>query len=161
MKQVVVPSGMLKYNRFYDWPPEPEYARVYQSPPPKNLPRSTTKKYNGIEDDSDGSLGGYESSDSYWYDASLARKKQKKKRKGLKKVGHQVKKGATAVTDATLQAGGAVVGATVGLGGAVVGTTVGATMGIVKGKWFSSCESSGKTIKPYLMSFFFLEWTNV
>lgn len=155
VKQVVVPSGMLKYNRFYDWPPEPEYARVYQSPPPKNLPRSTTKKYNGIEDDSDGSLGGYESSDSYWYDASLARKKQKKKRKGLKKVGHQVKKGATAVTDATLQAGGAVVGATVGLGGAVVGTTVGATMGIVKGKWFSSCESSGKTIKPYLMSFFF------
>merc|ERR1712238_618080 len=37
VKQIVVPSNVLMYNRFYDWPPEPEYARVYASPPPRNL----------------------------------------------------------------------------------------------------------------------------
>jgi hypothetical protein len=31
---VVVPYSQLKYQRMYDWPPEPKYARV-QVPPPK------------------------------------------------------------------------------------------------------------------------------
>ena len=37
-KEVAVPSTPLSncYRRFYDWPPEPEYARVTKSKPPKN-----------------------------------------------------------------------------------------------------------------------------
>jgi len=128
VKQVVVPKGALKYTRFYDWPPEPEYARVYQAPPPRNLnikKESIRKNLPGGDEMSD---DGYESSDSYWYDATLARTKKKKKKTGLKKVAHQAKKGAGVVVGTTVQGAGAVVDIT----GAVVGTTVGATMGVAK-----------------------------
>ena len=34
MKHVAVPYSQLSYNpRFYDWPPEPEYARVLKEDP--------------------------------------------------------------------------------------------------------------------------------
>jgi hypothetical protein len=132
VKQVVVPNRVLKYNRFYDWPPEPEFARVYQAPPPRNLNIKKDPVRRTLYND-DVSEEGYESTDSYWYDATLARKKQKKKRKGIKKVGHQVKKGAGVVVGTTVQGAGAVVDIT----GAVVGTTVGATMGMAKGMLLS------------------------
>eukprot|EP00980_Cylindrotheca_fusiformis_P006234 scaffold1334_cov123-Cylindrotheca_fusiformis.AAC.4 len=144
VKQVIVPSSVLKYNRFYDWPPEPEYARVYQAPPPKNinLKKAAVKELNAdpsaaelvsVESGSDGeNEEGYESSDSYWYDATLARTKKKKKKKGLKKVGHQIKKGTGVVVGTSVEAGGALTGAVLGVTGAVVGTTVGATIGIAK-----------------------------
>lgn len=35
---VVVPYSQLKYQRMYDWPPEPQYARVKISPKPKPTP---------------------------------------------------------------------------------------------------------------------------
>jgi hypothetical protein len=143
VRQVVIPSSVLKYSRFYDWPPEPEYARVYQAPPPRNLSiRKSTKEMNAADADngeahSDGGGSeaeeGYESSESFWYDATLARTKKKKKKKGLKKVGHQIKKGTGAVVGGSLEAGGAFTGAVVGVTGAVVGTTFGATMGVAKG----------------------------
>lgn len=31
VRSVVVPCSVLKYNRFYEWPPEAEYARVYEA----------------------------------------------------------------------------------------------------------------------------------
>jgi hypothetical protein len=136
VKQVIVPSSVLKYNRFYDWPPEPEYARVYQAPPPRNLSmKKSTKELSADAGEASGSEAedGYESSDSFWYDATLARTKKKKKKKGLKKVGHQIKKGTGAVVGTTVEAGGAFTGAVVGVTGAVVGTTFGATMGVAKG----------------------------
>lgn len=138
VKQVIVPSSVLKYNRFYDWPPEPEYARVYQSPPPKNLNlkksiRELTADPGEIETEEASGSEGEESSDSYWYDATLARPKKKKKKKGLKKVGHQIKKGTGVVVGTTVEAGGALTGAVVGVTGAVVGTAVGTTIGVAKG----------------------------
>jgi hypothetical protein len=36
IRKVVVPASPLMYQRFYDWPPENEYARVKAEPPPKN-----------------------------------------------------------------------------------------------------------------------------
>jgi hypothetical protein len=35
---VVVPYSQLKYQRMYDWPPEPQYARVKIPPKPKPTP---------------------------------------------------------------------------------------------------------------------------
>jgi hypothetical protein len=37
-KEVAVPHTQLNYQRFYDWPPEPSYARVWKCGPPKNDP---------------------------------------------------------------------------------------------------------------------------
>jgi hypothetical protein len=36
--EVAVPVTPLYFRRFYDWPPEPEYARVAKCNPPKNDP---------------------------------------------------------------------------------------------------------------------------
>jgi hypothetical protein len=33
LRSVVVPCSALKYNRFYEWPPEAEYTRVYEASP--------------------------------------------------------------------------------------------------------------------------------
>ena len=38
IRPVAVPVGPLMYNRFYDWPPEPEYARVKIDHIPQNDP---------------------------------------------------------------------------------------------------------------------------
>jgi hypothetical protein len=35
-KEVAVPHTPLNYRRFYDWPPQPDYARVWKSEPPEN-----------------------------------------------------------------------------------------------------------------------------
>lgn len=40
LKQVVVPYSPLMYQRFYDWPPENQYAHVIPSEAPTNLDRS-------------------------------------------------------------------------------------------------------------------------
>ena len=37
-KEVAVPYSQLQYRRFYDWPPEPEYARVWKCEEPMNDP---------------------------------------------------------------------------------------------------------------------------
>eukprot|EP00980_Cylindrotheca_fusiformis_P024079 scaffold11515_cov61-Cylindrotheca_fusiformis.AAC.1 len=36
--EVAVPVTPLRFRRFYDWPPEPEYARVAKGYPPTNDP---------------------------------------------------------------------------------------------------------------------------
>ena len=36
VKHVAVPHSQLNYRRFYDWPPEPAYARVWKSTAPMN-----------------------------------------------------------------------------------------------------------------------------
>ena len=39
IQHVVVPYGPLMYQRFYDWPPEPQYAKVYQEDPDLLIPK--------------------------------------------------------------------------------------------------------------------------
>ena len=117
VKRIVVPYSQLKYNRFYDWPPEPQYARVYASPPPRN-----SVEYNS--DDEYATDG-----ESYVYDATQTRHHKKKKKKGLKKIASKVKKG----TGTVVVAGGELVGRT---GGVVGGVALGAahvTKSAVKG----------------------------
>lgn len=46
--EVAVPTTPISFRRFYDWPPEPEYARVTRSAPPANDPISQQL----LEDDS-------------------------------------------------------------------------------------------------------------
>jgi hypothetical protein len=106
VKQVVVPTNVLKYNRFYDWPPEPEYARAYASAPPRS---QHVGRVGGAISDDDSDISGFES-DAYYYDAATPRpkKKRKKKKQGLKKVAHTLKKGTQAGFDATMQATGAI-----------------------------------------------------
>lgn len=84
MKQVIVPYTPLKYNRFYDWPPEPEYARVYASPPPRN---QQDLVHDAVYSDDESEEEGY------LVDAKLAKNQKKKKKKGIKKLASQVKKG--------------------------------------------------------------------
>jgi hypothetical protein len=146
VRNVVVPYGPLKYNRFYDWPPEPQYARVYASLPP----RSSTTGVNGeLYDDDESDDEGYE------IDARTVKAKKKKKKKGIKKLASQVKKGtgtvvvaggelakrtqkitAGTVTGAVGLAGGAVMGTahlTTTVAKGAVGVTKGAVKGTVKG----------------------------
>ncbi|KAL3913101.1 MAG: hypothetical protein SGILL_006624 [Bacillariaceae sp.] len=40
IKEVAVPQSKLLYRRCYDWPPEPEYARVTATRPPENNPEA-------------------------------------------------------------------------------------------------------------------------
>jgi hypothetical protein len=40
IKEVAVPQSQLMYRRCYDWPPEPEYARVTIVAPPKSNPEA-------------------------------------------------------------------------------------------------------------------------
>jgi len=40
IKEVAVPLSQLMYRRCYDWPPEPEYARVRKGAPPNNEPEA-------------------------------------------------------------------------------------------------------------------------
>jgi hypothetical protein len=91
VKKIVVPDSPLKYNRFYDWPPEPEYARVYASPPPKNsLNLSKISGMSELESDDEG----VSDTESYMYDANLTkREKKKKKKRGVKRLASQMKRG--------------------------------------------------------------------
>jgi hypothetical protein len=116
----------LKYNRFYDWPPEPEYARVHASPPPRS-----TSDYQEDDEMDDPGLSGDE---AFWFDPSLSRReKKKKKKKGLKRVASQAKKGAGAVVGVTGAVGGEMIQRTRHVGGAVVNTTKNTTMNVAKG----------------------------
>lgn len=127
VKQVVVPSNVLKYSRFYDWPPEPEYARVYAAPPPRNqYPSRVGDAASGSEYDSESDFEG----EAYYYDAAKPRPKKKKKKKGLKKLTHQMKKGTMAVSGATLSAGGAIVSTTMSTTGSVVHLTASTAAGV-------------------------------
>ncbi|CAJ1950134.1 unnamed protein product [Cylindrotheca closterium] len=47
-KEIAVPTTPLCFRRFYDWPPEPEYARVSKCAPPENDPTAQQL----LEDDS-------------------------------------------------------------------------------------------------------------
>jgi len=120
VKQIVVPSNVMMYGRrFYTWPPEPKYARVYASEAPTNLidPGFVSMENAGYESDA---------ASTYVFDQA-ARKKSvaeaeklaKKKRKGVgKKITSSLKK--------TTQLGGAV-------GEQVLGATAGATVSAAKG----------------------------
>jgi hypothetical protein len=103
VKQIVVPSSMWKYNRFYDWPPEPEHARAYMSAPPRSTHQSRVLTTSSGQSDDESDFSTYES-DAYYYDAATPRpkKKKKKKKQGLKKVAHTLKKGTQAGFDATM-----------------------------------------------------------
>ena len=69
VKKVVVPYGPLKYNRFYDWPPEPQYARVYACPPPRNTLNANTEYYSDEE---------FSHDEGFLVDAKAKGKKKKK-----------------------------------------------------------------------------------
>eukprot|EP00934_Nitzschia_sp_Nitz4_P009128 Nitzschia sp. Nitz4//scaffold119_size111653//78566//82018//NITZ4_004204-RA/size111653-processed-gene-0.172-mRNA-1//1//CDS//3329533878//9118//frame0 len=130
VKQVLVPYSPLKYNRFYDWPPEPEYSRVYPSPPPRNS--IAYEDHHHHEDSAS-------DDDGYLVDGAKSLKKKKKK-KGIKKLASQMKKGTGTVvvvggelanlgrTTTSMVAKGAV-----GLTTNVAKGTVNATKGAVKG----------------------------
>jgi len=135
VKQIVVPSNVLMYNRFYDWPPEPEYARVYASPPPRNL-SAPGGGGGGFVEGNEGNRHGYESdSSAFIFDAAdrktiaVKKKKKKKKKKGFKKLTHNIKKGTRASIGFVENAGGVVItGADT-----VVDMTTNTTVGAVKG----------------------------
>jgi hypothetical protein len=42
VRKIVVPYSPLMYQRFYDWPPENEYARVRAEDPPRSDPQAIT-----------------------------------------------------------------------------------------------------------------------
>lgn len=109
IRQVIVPDHkLMATNRFYDWPPEPEYAKVYSS---------FSKRNPDGDDASESNRSNEGAGVGYWFDPALAKKKKKKK-KGLKKVAHLAKKGAGGVID---------------VGGALVEGSTRATVGVVKG----------------------------
>ena len=50
IQHVVVPYSPLNYQRFYDWPPEPEYARVKKGPPSAlTVTTRTTKSSDSVD----------------------------------------------------------------------------------------------------------------
>lgn len=125
VKQIVVPSNVLMYNRFYDWPPEPEYARVYASPPPKNL---ITPGYADDETD------GYESDATFIFDQAARNNPtvKKKKKKGFRKVTSKIKKGTRATIGGVEQVVMPVLQGTEQVFGSTAGATVGAMKGTAK-----------------------------
>ena len=128
VKQIVVPSNIMMYsNRFYDWPPEPEYARVYASRAPKNASRAF--KNSGFINDPDGY--GQESKTAYIVDqtARLNPTVKKKKKSGFRMVTSKINKGTRATLGVVERTGGAVKAGTE----KVVGSTAGMTLGAVKG----------------------------
>merc|ERR1719410_2960331 len=104
---------MMYGNRFYDWPPEPKYARVYASEAPSNL------LVPGYAEDINGN--GYDSDSTYVFDQAARKKEeeerekiaQKKKRKKNKGVGRKITDGIIKTTQMSIgaveMAGGAVV----------------------------------------------------
>jgi len=142
VKQIVVPSNVMMYgSRFYDWPPEPKYARVYASEAPSNL------MVPGFDNHDNNNHSGYESDSTYVFDQA-ARKKaeeerekiEKKKRKNVRGVGRKFTDGLKKTTQLSIgvveTAGEAVFTGTEQVFGATAGVTVGAVKGtarVVKG----------------------------
>lgn len=132
VKQIVVPSNVMMYrNRFYDWPPEPKYARVYASEAPSNL------LVPGYAEDVNGNS--YDSDSTYVFDQAARKKdeeereKLKKKKKKKKGVGRKITDGIKKTTQMSIgaveTAGGAVLTGTEQVLGATAGVTVGAVKG--------------------------------
>jgi hypothetical protein len=125
VKQIVVPSNVMMYgSRFYDWPPEPKYCRVYSSEAPSNLivPGFVD---GGRANDSDST---YVFDQAARKQAAVEREKlqKKKRKKGVgKKITESIKK-------TTQTAGGAVVTGTEQVLGPVAGVTVGAVKGTAR-----------------------------
>ena len=118
VKKAVVPYGRLKFNRFYDWPPEPQYARVYAAPPPRN------NLFSHPDSEDEETMEG-----TRWLDPAIFTMKKKKKKKGVKKVAAKIKKG----TGTVVVAGSELVNKTrITTVGAVKGT-VDLTASAVKG----------------------------
>lgn len=126
--QIVVPSNVMMYgSRFYDWPPEPKYARVYAAEAPSNL---LQPGFTGSEENRD-----YESDASTYVFDQAARKRSEeaemllKKKKRNKKSVVVGKKLITQGLKKTSRISGAVVN---GTEGAVKGTAS-ITKSVVKG----------------------------
>lgn len=75
-KEVAVPYTRLNYRRFYDWPPEPEYARVWKCDAPLNDPLAESI----LEDDAFDLYNG-----GYGDDVSVRGTGWKRRAKGLVK----------------------------------------------------------------------------
>ena len=149
VKQIVVPSNVLRYgSRFYDWPPEPKYARVYASEAPTNLVVP-----GFAEDASESQYDGYTTDSSiYTFDQAarkkdmeerekIQRKKRKKKQQGF---GNKILSGLTKTTqmgigvvetagDAVLMGGEELIGHTARFSVAAVKGTGQITKTVVKG----------------------------
>lgn len=135
VKQIVVPSNVMQYSsRFYDWPPEPKYARVYASEAPSNL------LVPGYAADVNGNA--YDSDSTYVFDQAARKKdeeereKLKKKKKKKKGVGRKITDGIKKTTQLSVgvveTAGGAVLHGTEQVLGATAGVTVEAVKGTAK-----------------------------
>eukprot|EP00525_Craspedostauros_australis_P011177 CAMPEP_0198132006 /NCGR_PEP_ID=MMETSP1442-20131203/57477_1 /TAXON_ID= /ORGANISM="Craspedostauros australis, Strain CCMP3328" /LENGTH=264 /DNA_ID=CAMNT_0043792931 /DNA_START=22 /DNA_END=816 /DNA_ORIENTATION=+ len=89
-RTVVVPNSPLMYNRFYDWPPEPDYSRIYAcSPPSSNQAAAQMLEANRFEDIDDATLGSMSRKKSKWKRVGKAmnvRRLLKKKGAGLEKI---------------------------------------------------------------------------
>eukprot|EP00529_Nitzschia_sp_RCC80_P007458 CAMPEP_0113450132 /NCGR_PEP_ID=MMETSP0014_2-20120614/5665_1 /TAXON_ID=2857 /ORGANISM="Nitzschia sp." /LENGTH=1335 /DNA_ID=CAMNT_0000341447 /DNA_START=136 /DNA_END=4139 /DNA_ORIENTATION=+ /assembly_acc=CAM_ASM_000159 len=134
VKQLVVPNNVLKYNRCYDWPPEPEYCRVYASPPPRNLGASRGGLMYSASADEEDSDYDTSTGDAYMYDASNPKpKKKKKKKKGMKKIVHQVKKGTGKTLNATMGVGESMYNMTTDTAGNLVNAGTNVSKKVVKG----------------------------
>ncbi len=144
VKKVVVPYGPLKYNRFYDWPPEPQYSRVYATPPPRNTLGASSEFYSDEE---------FSEGEGFLVDAT-AKGKKKKKKKGIKKLASQVKKG----TGTVVVVGGELANRTrtttqmvakgaVGLTSNVAKGTVNVTMNVTRGAVKGTGKVAGKAVK--------------
>jgi len=128
VKQIVVPSNVMMYNRFYHWPPEPEYSRVYASAPPKNRVSHT-----GFAEENSNSVA---SGSTYVFDAAARNEseviKKKKKKKGIKKVTDQLRKGTRASIGFVGAAGNTVITGVDQVANMTTHTTVGAVKGTAK-----------------------------
>jgi hypothetical protein len=148
VKQIVVPSNVMMYgSRFYDWPPEPKYARVYASEAPSNLLVPGFAEHSS--NNNNNNMYGYESDSTYVFDQAARKKseeeREKVQKKKLKKgVGRKITDGLKKTTQISMgvvgTAGGAVVTGTEQVFGATAGVTVGAvnrtahiTKSVVKG----------------------------
>jgi hypothetical protein len=146
VKQIVVPSNVMMYgSRFYDWPPEPKYARVYASEAPSNIMVPGFAEHSSNSHNNNNY--GYESDSTYVFDQA-ARKKaeeerekiEKKKRKKVRGVGRKITDGLKKTTQISMgvveTAGEAVFIGTEQVFEATAGVTVGAVKGtarVVKG----------------------------
>lgn len=75
IKKVVVPYSQLMYQRFYDWPPETEYARVKAELAPENDPIGMAETMNGDNSSVTSRRGG----PRRWLKESMVRARSRRK----------------------------------------------------------------------------------